>query len=176
MAGQRVTIEGGAVTPLESWARQDAEDFLFGEAALLDQWKLDEWRALFVPDCRYLVPATSLDEQVDSDTTLFLIADDGHHLTERVKRLNKPSAYAERPRSRCLRLISNVRIGAFDGGKLSVRCAFITYRSTIHTVDTFWGYHEYQLVDTAEGPRILEKRTTLAMSTLRPQGKLTIVL
>ena len=31
------------------------------------------------------------------DDTLFLIADDEHHLTERVKRLGKKTAHAEYP-------------------------------------------------------------------------------
>ena len=55
MAGQCFTIAGCIVTPLKSWSRPDAEDFLFEEAALLDQWKLVEWRGLFVAECRYLI-------------------------------------------------------------------------------------------------------------------------
>ena len=30
--------------------RQEIEDFLYHEAALLDEWKLDEWQALLADD------------------------------------------------------------------------------------------------------------------------------
>jgi len=38
--------------------RQEVEDFLFAEAALLDEWRLDEWLALLTDDVTYIVPAT----------------------------------------------------------------------------------------------------------------------
>src|SRR4051794_41587981 len=95
---------------LESLSRVAAEDFLILEASLLNEWKLEEWRALFTEDCRYLVPNTNGDPYSSPESSLYLIADDGHHLTERVKRLNKKTAHAEYPRSRTRRFISNVRI------------------------------------------------------------------
>jgi p-cumate 2,3-dioxygenase subunit beta len=161
---------------LRSWGRQQAEDFLFEEAALLDEWKLDQWRALFAEECRYLVPAMTVDPNADPRATLFLIADDAYHLSERINRLKKKTAFAEQPRSRTLRMISNVTLRDWSEGQRPLRCAFITYRSTPETIDTFWGYHHYLMTDTAEGAKILEKRTVLTMSTLRPQGKLTIIL
>jgi 3-phenylpropionate/cinnamic acid dioxygenase small subunit len=39
-----------------SVTRIELEDFLYLEAALLDEWRLEEWLALFVPGARYLVP------------------------------------------------------------------------------------------------------------------------
>jgi len=37
---------------------REVENFLVREAALLDEWRLDDWLALFTEDARYLVPAT----------------------------------------------------------------------------------------------------------------------
>ena len=37
--------------------RAKVEEFLINEATLLDDWRLPEWRQLFAPDCRYLVPS-----------------------------------------------------------------------------------------------------------------------
>lgn len=162
--------------PLESWTRTEAENFLFEEAALLDEWKLDEWRALFLPECRYLVPAMTVDPYSDPNSTLFLIADDGHHLNERISRLKSKAAFAEQPRSRTLRVISNVTLKGREEAALQLRCTFITYRTTMESVDTFWGYHHHLLTATSDGARISEKRSVLTMCTLRPQGKLTIIL
>ena len=42
--------------------RELVEDFLFKEAALLDEWRLDDWVNLFTEDARYVVPTTDLPE------------------------------------------------------------------------------------------------------------------
>ena len=89
--------------------RAELEDFLFLEAALLDNWQLDDWLALFAPGARYFVPPAGADDDADPASTLFYVADDYHRLCERVKRLNKRTAHAEFPRSRCRRMVSNVR-------------------------------------------------------------------
>ena len=105
--------------------RTEVEEFLINEAALLDDWRLPEWRQLFAPDCRYLVPNMAGDPYASPESTLFLIADDEHHLTERVKRLGKKSAHAEYPHSITQRLIANVQIlgttGRGDQGSQQLR-------------------------------------------------------
>ena len=37
-------------TGLRPRSRADYEDFLYREAALLDEWRLEEWLSLFTPD------------------------------------------------------------------------------------------------------------------------------
>ncbi len=37
--------------------RGEVEEFLVNEAALLDEWKLEEWLALVAEDGKYLVPS-----------------------------------------------------------------------------------------------------------------------
>ena len=90
--------------------RLRVEEFLFREAELLDDWRLEEWHRLFAENCRYLVPNLTGDPYAPPSEVLYLIADDSHHLAERVKRLNKKTAHSEQPRSRTHRTISNVRI------------------------------------------------------------------
>jgi p-cumate 2,3-dioxygenase subunit beta len=160
----------------EKLTRAEIEEFLINEAALLDDWKLTEWRELFAPDCRYLVPNMAGDPYALPDSTLFLIADDEHHLTERVKRLGKKSAHAEYPHSITQRMISNVQIvGAGDDGT-RVRSNFVTYRTSYGVTDTYFGRHEYLLLRPNGAIRIKEKRTILKMGALRPHGKLSIIV
>lgn len=167
---------GEAVADLASITRQEVEDFLYEESALLDAWRLDEWRALFAEGCRYLVPNTSGDPYRDPDTTLYLIADDAHHLTERVKRLGKKSAHAEYPRSTTRRLVSNVRILERAEDHVKVQCGFATFRVSQGVTDTYFGRHEYRLVREGGKLRIGEKRTILDMGALRPHGRLSIIV
>ena len=161
---------------LETLTRPEAEDFLILEASLLNEWRLEEWRALFTDECRYLVPNTNGDPYAPPESSLYLIADDGHHLTERVKRLGKKSAHAEYPRSRTRRLISNVRFLERAAGMVKVESSFITYRASQGVTDTFFGHHEHCLVEQDGALRIREKRTILGMEALRPQGRLSIIV
>src|SRR6185295_496372 len=94
--------------------RAGVEDFLYHEAALLDEWKLNEWEALLTDDACYYVPPN---DQLDGDhrSTLFLVADDRERIRQRVIRINDPNCHAEYQRSRTRRMISNVRIVAAEG-------------------------------------------------------------
>jgi p-cumate 2,3-dioxygenase beta subunit len=160
----------------ETLTRTEVEEFLINEAALLDDWRLTEWRALFTPDCRYLVPGMTGDPYASPDSTLFLIADDEHHLTERVKRLGKKSAHAEYPHSITQRMISNIQIVGMEADTTKVRSSFVTYRTSQGVTDTYFGRHEYLLLRPNGAIRIKEKRTILKMGALRPHGKLSIIV
>ena len=76
--------------------RQQVEDFLFREATLLDEWRLDDWSELFTEDARYVVPTTDLPEG-DPARYLVFIDDDIFRLRARVKRLNSRHAHREYP-------------------------------------------------------------------------------
>lgn len=161
---------------LAGLTRAEVEDFLILEAALLDEWRLGEWRALFLDECRYLVPNPSGDDYAPTDASLYLIADDGHHLSERVKRLGKKTAHSEYPRSRTRRLVSNVRVLRREADALHTQCGFVTYRTSHGNTDTYFGRHEHILVERDGALRISEKRSVLDTVTLRPQGRLSIIV
>lgn len=73
--------------------------FLIDEAALLGEWRIEEWLALMAPDARYLVPSLDMPD-ADHRETLFLIADDRRTLASRVRQLLSGTTWAENPRSR----------------------------------------------------------------------------
>ena len=150
------------------------EDFLYLEADLLDDWKIEEWFALFAEGATYEVPPTGTDEH-DPATSLFYIADDYVRLRERVVRLTKKEAHSEFPRSQQRHMISNVRITGLADGVADVSCNFVTYRAKRGVVDTYYGKHLYRIDCTAEPFRIKSKRSVLAMDMLYP-GKLTIII
>jgi p-cumate 2,3-dioxygenase beta subunit len=157
-------------------SRAEVEDLLYDEAFLLDGWRLDDWLALFAPGATYEVPPANAEPDANSATSLFYIADDYERLGYRVDRLKDVNAHAEYPRSRCARLISNVRVlGAVDGG-FGVRCAFITHRSKGDVTDIYFGHHHYVLAWVGEALKIAAKTTFLDMSSLRPQGRVSIIV
>ena len=156
-------------------SRAELEDFLFLEAALLDNWQLDEWLALFAVGARYFVPPAGADDDADPATTLFYVADDYHRLCERVKRLNKRTAHAEFPRSRCRRMVSTVRLLAGDAMRFTVTSNYVTRRSKLGVTDTFFGHHLYEMTRIDGQLRILSKKTFLDQDDIRDQGKVSII-
>ena len=151
------------------------EMFLIEEAAMLDEWRLEDWHALFTDDGTYLVPNLSGDPYAPPSSTLYLIADDAHHLAERVKRLGKDTAHSENPRSLTKRLVSNVRVLEDNGSDLKAQSAFVPFRSSHGVTDTYFGRHEYLLIPRGDTWAIQEKRTILEMGALRPHGRLSII-
>ncbi len=158
--------------------RLTVEDFLYREAALLDDWKLKEWLALFSPNARYEVAPTGDPEAgtLSSAESLFLVADDRERLEQRVIRLQKPQAHAEYPHSRVRHIYSNVRIIGDTGAQIEVNSNFVTFRSKRGITATYMGWHHYLLSRNSDSFLIDLKRTVLDLDGLVPQGKVSLLL
>ena len=160
----------------DTLTRAEAEDLLFEEADLLDQWRLQEWLALYTADASYLVPSTDLPPGADPAKSLFYIADDRARMHERVVRLMKKSAHSEQPRSRTRHLVSNVRVAASQDDETPVSAAFVTFRTKHAVTDTYMGRLLYRLRRVDGQWRIREKRCELDLDGLRPHGRVSIIL
>jgi p-cumate 2,3-dioxygenase beta subunit len=158
-----------------SLSRNDAEEFLIKEAALLDAWRLEEWANLFTADGEYLIPATDA-PAAEPGRSLYLVYDDRHRLGERAKRLLKATAHAESPHSRTRHMTSNVMVGERTGEAIAVTCNFVVFRSRMEKTDIYPGHAEYKLVTGSDGLRIRSKKAILDVDVLRPQGKVSIIL
>lgn len=157
-------------------SRAEVEDFLFEEAALLDDWKLTEWVALFEPGATYYVPPAGAPDDADPATSLFYVADDYHRLTERVKRLLKRTAHVEFPHSRCRHMVSNVRITGGDDAAFAVTSNFATYRSKRGRIELYFGHHRYVLTLKSGVIRIRQKTSFLDSDDIAEQGKVSIII
>lgn len=163
------------VQQMQTVTRSRIEDFLYEEAALLDEWRLDEWLELLTEDATYEVPATDAPDG-DPHSTLFLVADDKVRIRSRVGQLLGKSAWAENPPSRTRRMISNVRIRSVEGENISVTANFVVYRMRFEQMDTYVGRYEYTLVQCAGGLKIRARKAILDLEALRPHGKVSIIL
>jgi p-cumate 2,3-dioxygenase beta subunit len=155
--------------------RQEVEEFLYREATLLDEWRLDAWLELFTEDARYVVPSTDL-PHADPASTLSLIDDDMVRLRGRVARLNGRHAYREFPWSRTRRLITNVQITGQEGDDLLVTAAFIVYRFRNEQAHPFVGRYLYRLTRVGGVLKIRSRRAELDLEVLAPHGTVSIIL
>ena len=155
--------------------RQDIEEFLFAEAALLDNFEFDPWLALFTPDAHNLIPPLDLREAGPQEA-LYLVNDDMNRLTSRVRQYQGRAMWVENPPARTRRMVSNVRILSDEGDQLHVTANFIVYRIRGNDVDPYIGRYQHVLVRTDAGLRFKERKSTLDLEALRPFGKVTIIL
>lgn len=156
-------------------AEREVEDFIVREAALLDEWRLDEWLTLFTEDARYLVPSTDTPAG-DPRTTLAIVNDDMARLRGRVERLKSRHAHREFPWSRTRRFITNVRIREAGGEEIQVNASFLVYRIRGGQVDPLIGAYHYTLRRIDGALKIAVRKAILDLEALRPHGTLSIIL
>ena len=151
------------------------EEFLYREAALLDDWRLDEWVDLFTHDARYVVPCTDLPEGAP-DRDLVFIDDDIIRLRARAVRLKSRHAHRESPRSRTRRFVSNVRVVETDDRHLSVSANLLVYRFRSGEGAPYVGAVEYILKRDGGDFKIAYRRAVLDMEDLAWHGAVSIIL
>jgi p-cumate 2,3-dioxygenase beta subunit len=156
--------------------RAEVEDFLYHEAALLDEWKLKEWEALLADDATYFVPPNDQPES-DHRSTLFLVADDRERIRQRIIRINDPNCHAEYPKSRTRRMISNVRIVGVDGDLVTVAANFVCYRyRRYERFREYVGGYRYILERAGDSFRIKERRVLIDAHELGSLGSVSFIL
>ena len=154
--------------------REQVEDFLFREAELLDDWRLDDWVALFTEDARYVVPTTDLPEG-DPRRDLVFIDDDITRLRARAVRLNSRHAHREYPWSRTRRFVSNVRVAETGDGELSVTANVMVYRFRSGEGAPYVGSVHYTLRRDGENLKIAYRRAVLDLEALSWHGAVSII-
>jgi p-cumate 2,3-dioxygenase beta subunit len=157
-------------------SRQQVEDFLYAEAALLDSWSLDDWLLLYDEDAKYEVPCNDAPDG-NPATDLLLIDDDYARLRARVERLNSRRAHREYPHSRTNHQIFNVRVfPTGEDGEIGATASFTVWRFRGDTTSCYVGRYRYRLRLSNNGFRIASKRAELDMTDLRAVSDVAIVL
>lgn len=155
--------------------RLEIEDFLYEEAAILDEWRLDDWAALFTEDARYVVPTTDLLEGDPKENVVF-IDDDIVRIRARVVRLKSRHAHREYPSSRTRRLITNVRVMAATGNEIEATASFLVYRLRMGQVDPYMGRYLYRFRRVDGELRICYRRAELDLEALHNHGAVSIII
>jgi p-cumate 2,3-dioxygenase beta subunit len=157
-------------------SRVEVEDLLYREAALLDEWRLEEWLQLLTDDAAYYVPPNDSPEG-DPKSTLFILADDIVRIRERVKRLMSPECHAEYPHSRTRRLISNVRVVGEKDGVVTVAANFVCHRfRRYERVREYVGAYRYLLKRVGNDLKIQERRVVIDAHELGSLGSVSFIL
>jgi p-cumate 2,3-dioxygenase subunit beta len=159
----------------QAFLRQQVEEFLYAEAALLDAWALDDWLLLFDGDAKYEVPCNDAPDG-DPAHDLMLIDDNHVRLAARVTRLNSRRAHREYPHSRTNHQVFNVSVQDPSDDVISVTASFTVWRFRAGRSSCYVGRYHYRLRRDDSGFRIALKRAELDMTDLRSVADVAIIL
>jgi 3-phenylpropionate/cinnamic acid dioxygenase small subunit len=101
----------------------EVERFIYKEARLLDEKRFDEWYELFTDDAYYWVPLVP--GQTDPLAHNSLAYEDKLLLKLRIERLKLPTAYAQKPASRCHHVLQAPEVEQHSADEYRVRTPFI---------------------------------------------------
>jgi len=128
---------------MASLSCQQAEDFLYEEARILDDRRYDDWFALLTQDAVYWVPCNGVG--VDPNREISLVYDDYARLRDRIERLNSGVAHAQSPPSNTRRLISNVQVDHLADEAASIVSVFLLYELRMSRQRIFAGRYYHNL-------------------------------
>ena len=99
------------------------EQFLYYEARLMDDQAYDEWLSLWTDDGIYFVPCN--EEDIDPKRHVTIIYETRDKLEDRVFQLKSNVHWAQEPRSKLYRVVSNVELENVVDGEYQVRSNFL---------------------------------------------------
>ena len=127
----------------------DLIDFVYDEAALLDDLRFDEWLNLFAEDGHYWMPATR--GQTDPRLQASLMYEDLLLLRVRATRLAGVRTFSQKPISHCHHLLQRPDVLSIDQGanRFVTRTAFHYTETRGDECESFagWARHELLLID-----------------------------
>jgi biphenyl 2,3-dioxygenase subunit beta len=138
--------------------QREIEQFLFVEARILDERRIEEWYKLLADDLHYYMPTRynrarrEMKYEFSAPNEAALFDDDKPSIWQRIKRLQSGAAWSEEPPSRTRHLITNIEVHpTVKEHEFEVESCYVLYRSRLETdVDIFVG-SRHDLLRRVEG-------------------------
>ena len=174
----RSSLGDGYVRVRDSGLVTAVAQFLYDEAALLDEWRLDEWLALVDPEAgKYLVPNPE-DQSDNPSTTLHLVNDSVTTLAGRVgpaRSRSKHAARGEEARRAAARAARSPTCACAARGArdlLSRSSVFDVTRVRGGVMDRYAGVYEHQLLPggNPDTPWLIGRRRVLIDHSIESAG------
>jgi len=142
----------------------EVEQFLYHEAALLDERRFVEWLDLLDPELEYWMPVRSTRAMGDEAHEFAKLGegafydDDKTSMEQRVRKLHTGFAWAEDPPSRTRHNVNNIRIRERSNDRLAVECNFFIVRTRLANDNDFWSGFRRDVLRERERGFTLVKR------------------
>jgi 3-phenylpropionate/cinnamic acid dioxygenase small subunit len=158
--------------------QQEVEQFLYKEARLLDERRLDEWLELLADDLHYWMPMRrnikygDWDlEFTDHETEINWFDEGKDILAGRIRQINTGVHWPEEPVSRFEHLITNVEVVSVEGDQIRVNSKFFCYQNRLQDeVNHFVGRREDLLRrDSTTKFKLVKRKIILAQNVMLPK-------
>ncbi len=155
--------------------KEEVEQFLYNEAALLDERRYEEWINLIADDIHYFMPIRKNvkfgeweHENSDPSSEISWFDEGKETLAGRVRQLMTGVHWAEEPVSRIRHIISNVRVTGVNGDEIAVSDNFFVWHNRLlEEVNLFVGRRDNVLRrDPETGFKIAKRAILLDQSVL----------
>lgn len=135
--------------------------FVYDEARLIDEKRLDEWYELFTDDSRYWMPLTR--GQPDGVNHTSLLYEDKLLLKVRVERLKKPNSFSQQQPSFCQHVLQQPHLESIDeaAGVYVMRTPFVYVETQLDQQVVLAGVVQHHLVVQDGRLRIRLKKVEL---------------
>jgi 3-phenylpropionate/cinnamic acid dioxygenase small subunit len=164
-------------TGLDSMPEADllrrVEQFIFHEAECMDRCDYDNWIGLWDEDILYWAPCN--DEDMDPSRQISLIYDRREQLEQRIRRMKSHLAHAQNPKSRVMRVVSNIRIREVNAADILVSSSFVVGELRLDLQTVWIGRSLHTLRPRADDFRIKQKKVFL-LNNASPLGNLQFLI
>jgi 3-phenylpropionate/cinnamic acid dioxygenase small subunit len=141
--------------------QQAVEQFLYRQADLLDRKQWQAYIDLFTDDARYWMPASP--EQTTGEGAPSIFYEDKNLMTVRMRRVQHPDAWSQRPMWGTNHIVGNVVVESDDvaAGRLVVRSRFHMMEFRRDASRHFAGTYVHHLVRDGDDFRIRLQRVDM---------------
>jgi 3-phenylpropionate/cinnamic acid dioxygenase small subunit len=158
--------------------QHEVSQFLFLEARLLDERRLDEWLDLLDEDLHYWMPMRrnikfgDWDmEFTDPDTEINWFNEGKNILAGRIRQVQTGVHWPEEPVSRFEHIVSNVEVVEVDGNDIRVNSKFFCYQNRLQDEVNHWVGRREDLLrrDPDTRFKIVKRKIILAQNVMLPK-------
>lgn len=153
--------------------QRSVEQFLYLEADLMDEHRYDEWLGLWDDEALYWIPSN--EDDYDPKRHVSIIYERRPQMENRVFRLKGRHAISQQPRTRLLRVVSNIVIAGVSP-EFVVATSKFTLGDLRPSQEVHWyGRNRHVLRLSEGGFRIREKKVVL-LNNDYPMGNMTFLM
>lgn len=133
--------------------------FLYREARLQDEHRIQEWEALWTDDAVYWVPANG--EDTDPEREMSIIYDNRSRIGLRIRQFLTGKRYSQMPASRLRRVIGNIEVVGEEEAGTRVLANMLLYESHRRGQILWAARNEYLLRELDGELRLAFKKVAL---------------
>lgn len=153
--------------------REKVQAFLHREARLLDLGQYRAWIELLAPDFIYWVPASA--DATDARAGGSVNFDDRRRMIDRVTLIETNLQWAQIPRSRVCRTLSNIEVFSGTAGTVRTRSVATIWEHRAGPTQCFVGWQAHELVP-AGNDFLIRRKVIGLLDCDQPQGNTTFIL